>query len=63
MPENMAILLKDFCEKEKLRPMKMVILQNDQEWKDSNIDFIHKAFSEYYKVPVLNIKNIIQSAK
>lgn len=43
--------------------MKMVILQNEEEWKESKINFIHKAFSDYYRIPVLNIKNILQYVK
>lgn len=41
----------------------MIILQGDQDWKDSKIDFIHKSLSEYYRIPVLNIRNILQSAR
>ena len=63
MHENMGILLKDFCDKEKLRPMKIIMLQIDEDWHDSKINFIHKAFSEYYRVPVLSIKTILQNVK
>lgn len=61
--ENINSLLKDFCEKEELRPMKIVMLQQDEEWKDSKISFIHKAFSDYYRIPVLDIKGILQNVK
>lgn len=43
--------------------MKFIILQNHPEWKDSKLAYILKVFSEYYRIPVLNIKNILQSAK
>lgn len=33
------------------------------EWKQSKTPFILKAFADYYRIPVLNIKNILQNAK
>ena len=43
--------------------MKLVILQEDSDWKDSKISFIHKAFADYYRIPVLNVKEILQNVK
>jgi hypothetical protein len=43
--------------------MKMLLLQPDAEWTNSKTAFILKAFSEYYRIPVLSIKGILQSAK
>ena len=43
--------------------MKIVMIQDDKEWKDSKISFIHKAFSDYYRIPVLNVKEILQNVK
>ena len=43
--DNILSLLKDFCEKEKLRSLKLIINQLDSDWKNSNIAFIHKSFS------------------
>ena len=57
------MLLKDFTEKEQLRPIKFLLLQNQPDWKDSQLAYILKIFAEYYRIPVLNIKNILQSAK
>ena len=60
---SIELLLKDFNEKEQLRPIKFLLLQNQLDWKDSKLAYILKIFSEYYRIPVLNIKNILQSAK
>jgi hypothetical protein len=38
-------------------------LQPDADWKASKTAFILKAFAEYYRIPVLNIKGILQAAK
>ena len=43
--------------------MKMIMLQLDEDWHDSKINFIHKAFSDYYRIPVLSIKTILQNVK
>jgi hypothetical protein len=32
MNDNILSLLKDFCEKEKLRPLKLIINQSDGDW-------------------------------
>jgi hypothetical protein len=63
MTDNINSLLKDFCEKELLRPIKIIIQQRDDDWKDSKISFIHKALSDYYRIPVLNVKDILQNVK
>lgn len=63
MNDNIGILLKDFCDKEQLRPLKMVMLQLDEDWHDSKIKFIHKAFADYYRIPVLGIKEILHHVK
>lgn len=46
-----------------MRPIKIVMFQNDLDWADSRIAFIHKVFSEYYRIPVLNIRTILQNVK
>ena len=43
--------------------MKMIMLQLDEDWQDSKINFIHKSFSDYYRIPVLNIKTILQNVR
>jgi hypothetical protein len=43
--------------------MKMIMLQLDEDWHDSKVSFIHKAFSDYYRIPVLSIKTILQNVK
>jgi hypothetical protein len=43
--DNILSLLKDFCDKENLRPLKLIINQLDSDWANSNITFIHKSFS------------------
>lgn len=41
----------------------MVMLQLDEDWHDSKIKFIHKAFADYYRIPVLGIKEILHHVK
>ena len=41
----------------------MVILQKDEDWKNSKIDYIHSSFSSYYRIPVLSIRTILQNVK
>ncbi len=60
---SIQLLLQDFAAKEALRPIKFLLLQPDAEWKQSKTAFILKAFADYYRIPVLNIKGILQNAK
>ena len=41
----------------------MLTLQENEDWNDSKINYIHKIFSEYYRIPVLTIKNMLQYVK